>query len=110
MEGRTFRRCKFNVLSTMSRNKLKVNFTYALSRFYPDLGPMEIEAETIEQVLDHINQTFSGFSDYIVDERGQLRKHVNIFLDDQMILDRKTLSDPLEDVAEIYIMQALSGG
>jgi molybdopterin converting factor small subunit len=48
--------------------------------------------------------------DYLVDERGRLRKHVNIFIGDAMVRDRAALSDPIADDAEVFIFQALSGG
>lgn len=37
------------------------------------------------------NGRYPGLADYIVDERGTLRKHVNIFIDGTMITDRHTL-------------------
>jgi hypothetical protein len=33
-----------------------------------------------------------------------------IFVDGEQIADRRTLSDPIADGAEVWIMQALSGG
>ncbi|MBX2817816.1 MAG: hypothetical protein KTR24_17555 [Saprospiraceae bacterium] len=89
---------------------IRLNFTYALSRFYPNLRPMDVEATSLSEILDLITQQHAGFRDYIVDERGALRKHVNIFLDDALVQDRETLSDSLAGVKEIFIMQALSGG
>jgi len=87
-----------------------IKFTNALKRFYPDLKPLEMEAETIDQVVHNINELYPGIKSYIVDDQGHLRKHVNIFLDGKMIDDRATLSDAVNTQSEIYIMQALSGG
>lgn len=47
---------------------------------------------------------------YVLDEQGRLRKHVNIYLDGQLIGDRLRLSDPVRLDSEIYVLQALSGG
>lgn len=47
---------------------------------------------------------------YVVDERGALRKHMSIFVDGDLIVDRRTLSDSVGPTSEIYVMQALSGG
>ncbi len=89
---------------------ITVKFTSALKRFYPTLEPLEIEAANVEEVVQSVNDHFPGLKDYILDNQGALRKHVNIFVDGSMINDRKTLSDSLEEVKEVYIMQALSGG
>jgi molybdopterin synthase sulfur carrier subunit len=47
---------------------------------------------------------------YVLDEQGRLRKHVNIYLDGALITDRLRLSDAVTPGAEIYVLQALSGG
>jgi molybdopterin converting factor small subunit len=65
---------------------------------------------TIREVVDELEQRFPGFSAYIVHENGALRQHVNIFLGNRLLKDRDALSDSLDDVEEIAIMQALSGG
>ena len=87
-----------------------VKFTYALKRFYPKLKPMEIEATDVRSVVEEVNNQFPGIKGYLLDDQGALRQHVNIFVDGSMVHDRDTLSDSLDDVDEVYIMQALSGG
>lgn len=47
---------------------------------------------------------------YILDDQGRLRAHVNIFVSGQMLVDRDRQSDPIEEQAELWIFQALSGG
>ena len=51
-----------------------------------------------------------GFAFYVCDERGRLRQHVNIFVDDLSIGDRARLGDPVAPDARVFILQALSGG
>lgn len=88
----------------------KVKFTSNLKRFYPDLTTMDLDAKTIAEVVEQIDDQFKGIKDYVVDESGALRKHVNIFIGNELIKDRKSLQDKLEKEDEVYIMQALSGG
>ncbi|MEQ8714097.1 MAG: MoaD/ThiS family protein [Cyclobacteriaceae bacterium] len=88
----------------------KVRFTSNLKRFYPTLGEMSIEKSTVSQLLESVEEAHPGLKDYIVDETGALRKHVNIFIGNDMVNDRERLSDQLSDNDEVYIMQALSGG
>ena len=87
-----------------------VKFTANLKRFYPTLGTLEMELDSIPQLLDRLNDQFPNIKDYIVDEQGRLRKHVNIFIGNELIKDRETLSDSIGEKDEVYIMQALSGG
>ncbi len=87
-----------------------VNFTAALKRFYPDLHPLSIEGQTVAEVLNHLNHTYPGITDYLMDEKGSLRQHINIFIGEKMITDRESLSDNTFIDDEILIFQALSGG
>ncbi len=88
----------------------RVKFTSNLKRFYPDLSPMEIEVDSIPGILSIIDERHPGLRDYIVDEQGRLRQHVNIFIGNDLIKDRDKLTDEVKSDSEVYIMQALSGG
>ena len=87
-----------------------INFTYALKRFYPTLDSLEVDANDVKEVVHTIDQNYPGIKDYILDEQGSLRKHVNIFVDGVLISDRTSLLDKISSESEVYIMQALSGG
>lgn len=87
-----------------------IKFTSNLKRFFPDLSPIEAECVTVKEAVEVIEQNYSGLKDYIVDETGSLRKHVNIFIGNQLIKDRVKLQDAIKAGDEIYVMQALSGG
>ena len=87
-----------------------VRFTSALQRFFPDLTSLDVEQRDLQEILSAINEKWPGIKDYLVDEQGRLRKHVNIFVDGQLIEDRDRLSDLVGSGSEVYFFQALSGG
>lgn len=87
-----------------------IKFTYALKRFYPDLNDIVVDVKNVNEVLDKIDKEYSGIKNYLVNERGALRKHVNIFVDGDLILDREKMTDAVDHKSEVFIMQALSGG
>ncbi len=88
----------------------KVSFTAALTRFFPDLQPEDFSGASVAEVLASIDSAYPGLKDYLVDDRGCLRKHINIFIGDELVRDRTGLTDPLSDQDELLIFQALSGG
>lgn len=88
----------------------KVKFTPHLKRFFPDLEEINVEAKTVAEVVKAVDARWEGIADYVVDEQGRLRKHVNIFVDSELIYDKETLSDKVSSDSRIFIMQALSGG
>lgn len=89
-----------------------VEMTQHLYRFFPALENKKIRvpAGSVADVLRAVNDIAPGFTDYILDERGALRRHVNLSVNDTNVIDRKTLSDRVQDDATVYIFQALSGG
>ncbi len=88
----------------------KANFTYALKRFFPGIEETEVDSGSVKEVLAQLEKSYPGLSGYIVDDQGQLRQHVNVFVNGTLIKDREALSDAVEDEDEVYFMQALSGG
>ncbi|HQU57711.1 MAG: MoaD/ThiS family protein [Phaeodactylibacter sp.] len=87
-----------------------VSFTSALNRFFPGLKAEQVSAPTVCEALAQIERRYPGIKDYLIDEQGGLRKHVNIFVEGELISDRQKLSDPIEENADVLIFQALSGG
>ncbi len=88
----------------------QVKFTKSLDRFFPDLTNIHVEAQTAAEVVMAVDARFPGLGAYIVDERGRLRQHVNIFVGEDLIMDRETLSDAVAADSQVFIFQALSGG
>ena len=62
------------------------------------------------EVLHSLNERFPGINEYLLEEDGTLRQHVNIFVQEDLIVDRINLSDTVKQEDEILIFQALSGG
>lgn len=89
-----------------------VRVTRHLYEFFPQLQGAEIavEASSVAEVVREVEKLAPGFAFYVCDERGRLRTHVNIFVEDEMIADRATLSDPVGPESRVFILQALSGG
>jgi len=88
----------------------KIKFTAALKRFFPDLTEVNVSGSTVAEVLEKTEVKYPGISDYLLDERGAVRQHMNIFVRGELIEDRETLQDVLKENDEIVIFQALSGG
>jgi molybdopterin synthase sulfur carrier subunit len=72
--------------------------------------PSEQPGETVRACLDAAFAAYPGTRGYVLDDQGAVRKHVVIFVDNQMVADRVGLSDPVGPAGEIFVFQALSGG
>ena len=102
-----------DLFSTIRLNAMPtVKISGHLFRYFPQLDNREITtpAGSVAEVLDAVNELVPGFSNYIVDEHGALRRHVLVSVNDMLVVDRKKLSDRVPDDGTLYIFQALTGG
>lgn len=86
-----------------------VEFAPAIAR-HVACAPRTVAGASLRLALDNALGDNPTLRNYILDDQGALRKHVAIFVDGEQIRDRKQLSDPLRADAQVYVVQALSGG
>lgn len=88
---------------------VRVTFTQNIQR-HVECPTSEVSADTVRQALEAVFAQNGRARGYVLDDRGAVRRHMAIFVDGQAIKDRESLTDPVRQGAEIYVMQALSGG
>jgi len=95
----------------------KVVLASTLARWLPQTAASEggeaslnVPGSTVADALEHLFERYPTLRGYVVDEHGALRRHVALFVDGQAIQHSSNLQQALGDDAEIYVMQALSGG
>jgi sulfur-carrier protein len=86
-----------------------VAFTSALQRFMP-VPVTNVAGLTVRQALDAVFVERPTLRGYILDDQGAVRRHVNVFVNGELIRDRVRLTDTVGDKDEIYVFQALTGG
>lgn len=89
-----------------------VKMTQHLFRYFPQLAnqTITVSAGSVAEILIAINELAPGFTDYVLDEQGALRRHVNLSINGTLLVDKISLSDRITDDGTVYIFQALSGG
>lgn len=87
----------------------EVHFTPQLRRFL-DAPPARVHGATVSDALEAVFAGNPRLRGYILDDQGDLRQHVAVFVDGEPVRDRRRLRDPVTDGARILVMQALSGG
>jgi len=71
---------------------------------------VDAKGRTVREVLDAAFRANPQSRSYVLDDQGAIRKHMVVFVNGKAITDRSGLSDPVPEGAEVYVMQALSGG
>ena len=83
----------------------RIVFTSNLQR-HVSCPARDAAGETVSAVLQEVFDQEPQIRGYVLDEQGELRKHVFIFVDGQ----RARLNNPVGEKSEIYVLQALTGG
>jgi len=89
---------------------IRVTFPTHLRRHFPVPPECSADGVTVAEVVRDLERQYPGLTAYLIHEDGSLRQHVNIFLDERWLHDRRKLTDPVAGVGQLYVMQALSGG
>ena len=81
-----------------------------LRKLTNELEVVQASGATIGEVIDSLDKAFPGLRERIVDDAGQVRRFVNIFLNDEDIrfLDEKATL--VKETDEISIVPAIAGG
>jgi len=87
----------------------EVTFTTALER-HLSAPPARVGGATVREALEEAFRGNPRLRGYVLDDQGRLRKHVVVFVDGEPVADRDGLGDPLSPSAQVFVMQALSGG
>ena len=75
-------------------------------------GSAEVTADpgTLREVLAGLDAAYPGLAGRIVDETGNLRRFVNVYVNEEDIRFLKNQQTPLKDGDEISIIPAIAGG
>ena len=87
----------------------ELHFTSWLRELVPN-GPLTAGGDTVGAALSQVFREMPHVRGYVLDERGQLRKHVCIFADGKRLPREAALNQSIRPDSKLYVMQALSGG
>ncbi len=69
-----------------------------------------VSGSTVAEVLRDLEARCPGISTRLLDERGQVRRYVNIFHNDEDIRFLQQLATPVAEADRITIIPAIAGG
>ena len=75
-------------------------------------GKAEVTAAggTIAELLNDLENKHPGFREKLFDTEGKVKRHVNIFANDEDIRFLSNLETPVKDSDEVSIIPAIAGG
>jgi molybdopterin synthase sulfur carrier subunit len=67
---------------------------------------LEVEAATVDEAIDRLNERWPGLRDRLVEAGPALRPHINVYVD----RERAGLESLLEPASRVDVIAAISGG
>lgn len=81
-----------------------------LRKFTNNTAKLQVKAENIEQTVNELTLNFPDLKKHLLDEQGQIRSYVNIFVGDDDIRDLQQSQTPIKENTVISIVPAIAGG
>ena len=81
-----------------------------LRKLTGDLEVVQAAGVNITEVFHSLDQAFPGLKERICDEQGQVRRFVNVFLNDDDIRFLEEGATLVKETDEISIVPAIAGG
>ncbi len=81
-----------------------------LRKFTNNTAKLNIEAGNVEEALLDLSTNFPDLKKHLVDEQGEIRSFLNIFVGDDDIRDLALGKTPLSQETVVSIVPAIAGG
>lgn len=89
---------------------IKVRIPAPLQKLTGDKAEVEAEGEDIRGLIDDLEKKFPGVKARICDEKGVLRRFINIYVNEEDIRFLQRDGTSLKDKDEVSIIPAIAGG
>jgi len=81
-----------------------------LRKLTNDLDIVQSDAGTLAEAIDRMEAQYPGIKDRLVDERGELRRFVNVYINGEDVRFLQGLQTALKQGDEVSIVPAVAGG
>lgn len=81
-----------------------------LRKLTSDQDEVSIEASTVAQLLDALEEKYPGLKERICDENGNPRRFINLYVNNEDIRFLQGLDTPLKEDDTVSIIPAIAGG
>ena len=89
---------------------VKVRIPTPLRKLTHDEEVVETAAETVSDAIADLETRYPGIKERLVDEAGEVRRFVNVYVNEEDIRFLDNASTALKDGDEISIIPAIAGG
>ena len=88
----------------------KLKIPSPLRRFTENQSELEVEGNNVKEVLDHLFDQHPNIKNHLVEDDGNLRNFVNIFIDGEDIRQKGGLYASVSKGSDVRIIPSIAGG
>jgi molybdopterin synthase sulfur carrier subunit len=89
---------------------VQVRVPTPLRRFTAGAGEVQADGTSISQVIEDLERRHPGIRERLLDEKGDIRRFVNIYLNGDDIRFLQSLNSKVKDGDDVSIVPAIAGG
>jgi molybdopterin synthase sulfur carrier subunit len=89
---------------------IKVRIPTPLRPLTKNQGEVEASGATIAEIIDNLESNHPGIKGRMCDDTGELRRFVNIYVNEEDVRFLKGKETALKDGDEVSIVPAIAGG
>ena len=89
---------------------IKIRIPTPLQKLTDNKDIVECKAQNVKELVDSLEKEFPGMKDRLCDEKGKIRRFLNIYVNDEDIRFLQMEKTPLKDGDEVSIIPAIAGG
>jgi len=89
---------------------IKVRIPTPLRPMTGGKSEVEIAGNTVSEIIDNLGSAHPGIKERVYDEQGEVRRFINIYVNEEDIRFLTGKDTPLKEGDEVSIIPAIAGG
>jgi len=90
--------------------EIQVRIPTPLRKLTGEQDVIKAKGKTVGEVIHWLTETYPGLKERLRDEQGELRRFINIYVNDEDIRFIQNLETPLKEGDQLSIIPAIAGG
>jgi molybdopterin converting factor small subunit len=89
---------------------VKVRIPTPLRKLTKEQAEVTTDGGTVREIVDDLEKQFPGFKERMCDEKGELRRFVNVYVGEEDIRFMDGLDTKIPEGEQVSIIPAVAGG